>query len=79
LGCHPAAIRKHVAVLKSLPPSTPVLSFKRRPGSHRKIWDTMKDRLRRHVLQHPFKSAKQLRRDIIGWQRISVRSIQNVL
>jgi hypothetical protein len=39
----------------------------------------MKDRLRSYVLQHPFKSAKQLRRNIIGWQRISVRSIQHVL
>jgi hypothetical protein len=39
----------------------------------------MKDRWRRYVLQHPFKSAKQLRRNIIGWQRISVRSIQHVL
>jgi hypothetical protein len=38
----------------------------------------MKDRLRRHVLQHPFKSAKQLWREVIGWQRISVRSIQHV-
>lgn len=79
LGRHPAAIRKHVAVLKSLPPSTPSSSFKRRPGGHRKITDKMKDRLRRHVLQHPFKSAKQLRRDVIGWQKISVRSIQHVL
>jgi hypothetical protein len=27
-----------------------------------------------HVLQHPFKSAKQLRTDIIGRQMISVRT-----
>ncbi len=79
LGRHPAAIRKHVAVLKSLPQSMPSSSFKRWPGGHRKITDKMKDRLRRHVLQHPFKSAKQLRRDVIGWQKISVRSIQHVL
>jgi IS30 family transposase len=63
LGRHRATIRKHVTVLKSLLPSS---SFKRRPGGHRKITDKMKDRLRRHILQHPFKSAKQLRRDVIG-------------
>jgi hypothetical protein len=50
LGRHPAAIRKHVAVLKSLPPLSPLSNFKRRPGSHRKISAIMKDRLRRHVL-----------------------------
>jgi hypothetical protein len=49
------------------------------PGSHRKISAIMKDRQRRHVLRHPFKSAKQLRRDIIGWHKISVRMIQHVL
>jgi hypothetical protein len=54
-------------------------AFKRQPGGHRNISAIMKDRLRRHVLQHPFKSAKQLRRDVISWQKISVKSIQHVL
>jgi hypothetical protein len=54
-------------------------AIKRMPGSHRKISAIMKDRQRRHVLRHPFKSAKQLRRDIIGWHKISVRMIRHVL
>jgi hypothetical protein len=79
LGCHPDAVRKNVAVLRSLPPLMPTSAFKRRPGGHRKVSAIMKDRLRRHVLQHPFKRAKQLRRDVIRWQKISVRTIQHVL
>jgi hypothetical protein len=72
-------VRKHVVILKSLMLLMPTSAFKRRPDSHRKISTTIKDRLRRHVLQHPFKSAKQLRTDITGWQKISVRTIQHFL
>jgi hypothetical protein len=53
-------------------------AIKRLPGSYRKISAILKDRQRRHVLWHPFKSAKQLRRDMIGWHKISVRMIQHV-
>jgi hypothetical protein len=68
-------VSKHVAILKSLMTS----AIKRLPGSHRKISAIMKDRQGRHVLRHPFKSATPLRRDIIGWHKISMRMIQHVL
>jgi hypothetical protein len=57
----------------------PTWTFKRRPGGHIKVSAIMKDRLRRHVLRHPFKRAKQLRRDVIRWWKISVRTNQHVL
>jgi transposase len=79
LGRHPAAVRKHIAAFKKLPPTTPPFSFKKRPGPKSKIDIRMKDRLRRYVSQFPFKTAKELKNEVGGWSNISVRIIQHVL
>ncbi len=39
----------------------------------------MKESLRRHMLQYLFISAKQLRRGVFDWHKISVTMIQLVL
>jgi hypothetical protein len=79
LGRHPAAIRKQYAILKNLPPMTPPSSIKKRLGGITKISFAMKNRLRQAVLKHPFKSAKELKKDVPGWDKISVHMIQHVL
>ncbi len=58
---------------------TPPSSIKKRLGGIRKISFAMKDRLRQAVLKHPFKSTKELKKDVPGWDKISVRMIQHVL
>jgi hypothetical protein len=39
----------------------------------------MKDRLWRYVNANPFKTAKQLKKEVFGWSNVSVRMIQHVL
>ena len=82
MGRHPASIRKVVAAQKDrqlgetpLPPPPP----QKRSGRPRWTTVVQEERLRRHILRHPFKTAKQLKRDVAGWSNVSVRTIQRVL
>lgn len=79
LGRHPSVIRKHVALLKDLPPMTSPPPPKPRPGPKRKISNIMKIRLKMFVMRYPFKTARELKNEVAGWSKISVRRIQEVL
>ncbi len=79
LGCHPTAVRRQYAIFKNLPPMMSLSSIMKGLGSIRKISFAMKNRLRHAVLKNPFKSAKELKKEVPGWDKISVRMIQHVL
>jgi hypothetical protein len=72
-------ICKHIAVIKILPldelPTPPT----KRPGRKRLSTDRLDNRLRHYVHQFPFKTAKQHKNKVPGWQNISVRYIQKTL
>jgi hypothetical protein len=36
------------------------------------------NRLRRYLIAHPFKTAKELKNEVAGWSHVSVRSIQDI-
>jgi transposase len=79
LGRHPASIRKHIAVFKSLPPDELPPPPIKRSGRKRLSNDRLDNRLRHYVQQFPFKTAKELRNEVPGWENRSVRYIQNTL
>ncbi len=79
LGRHPASIRKHIAIVKTLSPNELLPPPKKRPGRQRLSNERLDKRLRQYVLQFPFKTAKELKREVPGWENMSVRYIQNTL
>ncbi len=71
MGCHPAAMRKQHAILKKLPPILLPLSIKKKLGDISKITFATKNRLRQAVLKNPFfKSARELKNEVTGWDKI---------
>jgi hypothetical protein len=56
--------------------ASPTLPKKRsgRPREHTKVQE---EGLRRYILRHPFKTAKQLKLEAPGWSNASVRTIQD--
>ncbi len=79
LGRHPASIRKHIAVFKSLPPNELPPPPTKRSGKKRLSNDRLDNRLRHYVQQFPFKTAKELKNEVPGWENMSVRYIQKTL
>lgn len=79
LGRHPASIRKQIAVIKLLPPNELPPPPKKRPGRKRLSNERMDNRLRHYVHQFPFKTAKELKKEVPGWESVSVRYIQKTL
>lgn len=79
LGRHPAAVRKHLAVLRKQPENAPPPPPKHKSGRPSKATAVMKESLRREVLNCPFKTARELKNDVPGWSDISVRRIQHIL
>ncbi len=75
----PSAIRKHIAVLKTLPLTAPPPPAKKRTDRKRKVTTNMKVRMGLFVKRNPFKTARELRNEVFGWSKISVRSIQEIL
>ena len=79
LGRNAAACRNVVASLRDLPDFAPPPPAKKRSGRRRKTTDHQDERLRRYVSKHPFKTAKELKREVPGFQTLSVRRIQEIL
>jgi hypothetical protein len=79
LGRAERAIRKHVAVLKKLPPIVPPPSSKSRTGRKGKVTVRMIERLKIYVTRNPFKTARELKNEVFGWEDILVRRIQEIL
>ncbi len=70
LGRHPAGVQRQYVVLKKLPPMTPPLSIKKRLVGIRKITLAMKSRLKQEVLRNTFKSARELKKEVPGWDNL---------
>lgn len=79
LGRNVAAVRKWVVKLRSYPPTMTPPPAKRRCGRPRLTTPKQDLLLRHHVLRHPFKTAKQLKADVPGYSKVSVRQIQKIL
>jgi transposase len=79
LGVHPSTIRRHLAVLRELPPTASPPANKPRSGRPRIATFVQETRLRNHVLRHPFKAARELKKDVAGWGDKQVRFIQKTL
>jgi hypothetical protein len=77
LGRVASAVRKHVAVLKKLPPTVPPPTAplqptvpppptKVRTGRKRKVTVRMTERLKICVTRNPFKTARELKNEVYG-------------
>lgn len=79
LGRHPATIRKHIAKIRTLAaddlPPPPV----KRTGRKKISNDRLDRRLKTYVQQFPFKTAKELKNEVPGWEDMQVRFIQKTL
>jgi hypothetical protein len=79
LGRQPLKIRRHVAVMKKLPPNSlppPATARSRRPM---KATDREMKRLKDFVQRFPFKMAREVKNNCPGWDSKSVRYIQYTL
>jgi hypothetical protein len=65
--------------LKSLPPNASPLPLKFTHGRPAPTSTIQDERLKRHVLKNPFKSARELKNEVPGWSNVSVRTIQHRL
>jgi Transposase len=79
LGSHAGAVRKQLAALRKLSPEMPPSATKTRPRRTSKLSNVTLTRLKQHVLQFPFKTARQLKNDLPGLSELSVRRIQEII
>ncbi len=79
LGRAASAIRKHVAVFRKLLLTLPPPPSKARTGRKGKVTARMTERLKIYVTRNPFKTARELKKEVFGWEEISVRRIQEIL
>jgi transposase len=74
----PSTVRRIIRVVKDLPMSANPPLTKPRSGRPRITNRKLDKRLRRYLLRYPFKTAKELKAEVAGWQNVSVRTIQKV-
>jgi hypothetical protein len=79
LGRRERAVWNHLSVLKKLPPNASPPPPKARSGRPIKTSKTQDQRLKAYVEKYLFKSAQQLKNEMVGWDDISVRTIQELL
>lgn len=79
LGRSTRNVRRVAKALKDLPVDASPPPAKKRSGRPRKTDNRQDERLRRHVLRFPFKSAKQVKNEVPGFQNVTVRHIQRIL
>lgn len=79
LGRHHTAIRKHLAVLRSLPLASPPPKPRFSPGRPSKLSEKKLHRLKQFISQHPFKTAKEVKQEVAGFADVHVRTIQRAL
>jgi hypothetical protein len=70
LGRAESAIRKHLAVLKKLMSTVPPPPSKTRTGRKGKVTVRMIERLKIYVTRNPFKTARELKNEVLGWEDI---------
>ena len=79
LGRNAAAVRKIIAKLRELPVGSPPLAVIKKSGRPSKTSPRKLKRLQQYVNSNPFKTAKEVRREVVGWSGVSVRTIQRTL
>ncbi len=72
-------MRNHLSVLKKLPPNASPPLPKARSGRPSKTSKTQDHRLKAYVEKYLFKSARQLKNEVVGWDDVSFRTIQEWL
>jgi transposase len=73
-----STIRKLIKATKHLPVSATLPAAKKRSGRPKLNSAKQEDRLRRFLLRNPFKTAKEIKKEVPGWSNIAVRTIQMV-
>ena len=79
LGRSEAGVRAIYRTMKDVPLSSSPPRPKQRSGRPRLTTSRQDEQLRRYVNKNPFKTAKELKREVPGFQQMSVRRIQDVL
>ena len=79
LGRNAATIRKHLAVLRDLPPNATPPPPKPRSGRPCSTSTRQDTRLINYVQRYPLKTARQLQKEVPGWRQVAVRTIQKRL
>ncbi len=79
LGRSVVGVRRMARLLRNLPAAATMPTAAKRTGRPRKTTFQQDERLRRYLLKHPFKTAKQLKAEVSGFSKLSVRSIQVIL
>ena len=79
LGRNAAAVRRIVASIRDLPEFAPPTPAAKRSGRPRAATFKQEKRLKNYVMANPFKTAKELKREVPGWESKSVRVIQQTL
>ncbi len=78
LSRDPSTVRRIIRKVKDLPMSANPPLPKPRSGRPRLTNRKLAERLRCYLLRYPFKTAKELKAEVIGWQNVSVRTIQKI-
>jgi transposase len=78
LGRNADSVRKIIRIHKDLPLYATPPPPKKRSGRPRKTNFAQDDRLRRFILRHPFKTAREIKGELPGFADISVRTIQHL-
>jgi hypothetical protein len=73
------AVRIHFSVLKKLPPNAWPPPPQARSGRPSNTSKTQDQRLKAYVKKYPFKLARQLKNEVVGWADVSVRTMQEQL
>ncbi len=72
LGRSERAVLIHLSVLKKLSPNASPPPPKARSGSPSKTSKTEDQRLKAYVEKYLFRSARQLKNEVVGWPDVSV-------
>jgi transposase len=79
LGRRERAVRNHLSVLEKLQPNASPPPPKARSGRPIKTSKTQDQWLKAYVEKYLFKSAQQLKNEVVGLDDVSVRTIQELL
>jgi hypothetical protein len=79
LGRRERAVWIHFSVFKKLPPNGSPPPPKARSGRPSKTSKAQDQRLKAYVEKYPFKSARQLKNEVVGCADFSVRTLQKQL
>jgi hypothetical protein len=71
-------VRKVIRENKALPPSAASQPPKKWSGQPSAATFREGERLRLYILRYPFKTARELKKEVIGWSDISVKTIQKI-